>query len=318
MFTAFKARGQEGEDPEPVDPRAVGAPAPERERLGEGVRVALIDTGIAEEALQDPWLKNILAGPADIDKLQEIESGTDGSGQLLLDLQAGHGTMVAGVLREVAPGCEVEIIRALDTEGVATEEELGAAIQEAVRRGCEIINMSFGGFTNRDLPPLGLERVIADVPGDVLLVAAAGNFFDDRPVWPAAIRRIVSVAALRQRGDDADPVVPELDWYSSFGWWVDVAAPGKWNTPFVSGVEHELREAGPDASDVFAGFAEAAGTSLAAAAMSGAIAVELSRLRQDTCDGDDPTPRDGLRAVLARAGNVRLAHGTVAVDVWER
>jgi subtilisin family serine protease len=163
-----------------------------------------------------------------------------------------------------------------------------------------------------------MEKAIASVPDHVMLVAAAGNFFEDRPVWPAAIRRVVSVAALRQRGDDADPVVSELDWYSSFGWWVDVAAPGKWNTPFVTGLEHSLREAGPDAPDVFEGFAEAAGTSLAAAAMSGAIAVELSRLRAAECDGDQPTARDGLRAVLARPGNIKLPHGTLAVDVWER
>ncbi len=267
--------------PSPSTRTAVGAPSAEREALGQGVRVGVIDTGIAEEALTDPWLKNILPGPADLDKLQEVESGTDQAGRLRLDLQAGHGTMVAGVLREVAPGCDVEIIRALDTEGIATEEELARAVQEAVRRGCDIINMSFGGYTNLDLPPLTLDGVIGDVPGEVLLVAAAGNFFDDRPVWPAAIRRIVSVAALRQRGDDADPVVADLDWYSSFGWWVDVAAPGKWNTPFVTGVEHPLREAGRDRRDAFEGFAEAAGTSLAAAAVSGAIAVELSRLRAE-------------------------------------
>ena len=318
LFSAFKARGQEGEDPEPVDQEAVGAPSAEREALGQGVRVGVIDTGIAEEALTDPWLKNILPGPADLDKLQEVESGTDRAGRLRLDLQAGHGTMVAGVLREVAPGCHVEIIKALDTEGIATEEELARAVQEAVRRRCDIINMSFGGYTNLDLPPLALDAVIGDVPGEVLLVAAAGNFFDDRPVWPAAIRRIVSVAALRQRGDDADPVVADLDWYSSFGWWVDVAAPGKWNTPFVKGVEHPLREAGRDRRDVFEGFAEAAGTSLAAAAVSGAIAVELSRLRAESRSRKKPTARDGLKAVLARPGNVKMRHGTLALDVWER
>ena len=137
-------------------------------------------------------------------------------------------------------------------------------------------------------------------------------------MWPAAIRRIVSVAALRQRGDDADPVVADLDWYSSFGWWVDVAAPGKWNTPFVTGVEHPLREAGRDRRDAFEGFAEAAGTSLAAAAVSGAIAVELSRLRAEETKTAPATPRDGLRAVLARPGNVKMRHGTLAVDVWER
>ena len=182
--------------------------------------------------------------------------------------------MVAGVLREVAPGCDVEIIRALDTEGIATEEESPGPSRG--RRGATTSSTCRSGATpTSTCRPFALDGVIGDVPGEVFAVAAAGNFFDDRPVWPAAIRRIVSVAALRERGDDADPVVADLDWYSSFGWWVDVAAPGKWNTPFVTGVEHRLREAGLRRRAV-EGFAEAAGTSLAAAAVA-LVAVESVR-----------------------------------------
>ena len=48
------------------------------------MRGGVIDTGISEEALTDPWLKNILPGPADLDKLQEVESGTDRAGRLRL------------------------------------------------------------------------------------------------------------------------------------------------------------------------------------------------------------------------------------------
>ena len=32
----------------------------------------------------------------------------------------------------------------------------------------------------------------------MLLVAAAGNYGDDRPVWPAALRGVVAVGALTQ------------------------------------------------------------------------------------------------------------------------
>ena len=53
-------------------------------------------------------------------------------------------------------------------------------------------------------------------------------------------------------------------------------------------------------------------------AISGAIAVEVSRLRAESKSRKRPTARDGLRAVLARPGNVKMRHGTLAVDVWER
>jgi subtilisin family serine protease len=320
VFPAFRSKGQEGEDPEPVDPSEVGSPPEGTDLPGAGVKVAVVDTGVAERALGDPWLAGITAAPADIDPLREHEPGHDPrDGAPFQDLEAGHGTMVIGVVREVAPGCEVEVIRALDSDGVATDDEIARAIGEAVDRSADIINLSLGGYTDQNLPPPIIEDAIAAVPPGIAIVAAAGNFFDDRPVWPGAIRRVVSVAALDQRGNAQEAVAPKLAWYSSFGWWVDLAAPGTWATTFVEGRENPGRETvGPP--DQFEGYAEAAGTSLAAAAITGALAVELSLMRQAAASASSSAPtvvaREAIGAVRARAGNQRLPQGTIAVDVW--
>jgi subtilisin family serine protease len=317
VFPAYRSKGQEGEDPEPVDPSIVGSP-PTGDLPGTGVKVAVVDTGVAEAALEDPWLAGIVAARNDLDELRVRETRLDPRDKApFQDLEAGHGTMVIAVVRTVAPGCEIEVIRALDPDGNATDDEVARGIDEAVARGADIINLSLGGLTNRDLPPLVIEDAIRRVPPEVLLVAAAGNFFTARPSWPGAIRRVVSVAALEQVGNDHGGVVPELAWYSSFGWWVDLAAPGEWSTTFITGRENPEREQ-QGAPDQFEGYARAAGTSLAAAAVSGALAVELEGLRRGTkSDAAAVSARDAMGALLARRANVRLPQGTIAVDVWD-
>ena len=50
-------------------------------------------------------------------------------------------------------------------------------------------------------------------------MAAAGNFGDTTPTWPAAFRRVVSVGALTA---DLRPSA-----FSSRGWWVDCSAIGE-------------------------------------------------------------------------------------------
>ncbi len=320
LFHAFRGHGQEGEDPEPVSPLEVRTPVEVAPWHGEGVLVAIVDTGMAATALEssDPFLTGTSVERADLDPLRSRETRTAPDGSLYQDLAAGHGTMVAGVVREVAPGCELTIIRALDSDGIATDDEIAGAVDEAVSRGADIINLSLGGFSNDNDPPPLMEEALRRVPGHVIVVAAAGNFFSDRPCWPGAIRRVVSVAALDQTGNDDPDVNARLAWYSSFGWWVDVAAPGTWAAPFAVGWENPDRETDGQ-PDHFDGWAEAAGTSLAAAAITGSLAVELSRLRRAYQDGQDPAAvnaRDAIVALLGRAGNVRMPQGTMAVDIW--
>ena len=140
------------------------------------------------------------------------------------------------------------------------------------------------------------------------MVAAAGNEDTERPVWPGALRRVVSVAATTRRGDDHDDVTTDLADFSNRGWWVDVAAPGTWVSTFVTGDENPALETDGQPDHFAKPYAEAAGTSFAAAAVSGALAGELS--------GRGGTPRDALKRLLGRPGNKRLPWGGVSLDVW--
>jgi subtilisin family serine protease len=304
LFTAHNWRIQEGEDPEPAE-RPKG-PSPD-DTLGTGVRVAVVDNGIARESLSDAWLHGIRPGPEDIDPLRvyepKLHPGSDD-----LDVGAGHGTFVAGVIRQLAPDCAIDVIRALDSDGVGTDDEVAEGLARAAHDGSQFINLSFGGYSFDDEPPLGIDEAIRHIPGEVIVVAAAGNEDTERPVWPGALRRVVSVAATTQRGEDHEDVTTDLAEYSNRGWWVDVAAPGTWVSTFVTGDENPALETDGQPDHFAKPYAEAAGTSFAAAAVSGALAGELS--------ARGGTPRDALKRLLARPGNKRLPWGGVSLDVW--
>jgi hypothetical protein len=299
------SRIKEGDDPEPA-PRPAG---PDRARVahGEGAKVAVVDNGIAKESLGDPYLATGLEYDADdIDpkRVYEVARGTPPG---TLDVGAGHGTFVAGVIRQLAPASTVKIIRALDSDGVAPEERVAAGVLEAREWGADIVNLSFGGYTESDQPPILLGRAIASLHPEVIVVAAAGNEGTDRPIFPGAIRRVVSVAATDQLGNDRLPPITDLAPFSNYGWWVDAAAPGTWHSTFVTGLENPALDPEPDTFKE--PFAESGGTSFAAAAVTGALAALLD-------EKDCPEPRDALRHLLGRPANRRLPWGGMSVDVW--
>jgi subtilisin family serine protease len=299
------SRIKEGDDPEP-SPRP-DAPDKVRAAYGEGAKVAVVDNGIAKESLGDPLLATgVEFDGDDIDPkaVYEIAKGTPPG---TLDVGAGHGTFVAGVIRQLAPACTVRIIRSLASAGVAPEEQVAEGILQARDWGADLVNLSFGGYTESDQPPILLERAIRSLPSEVIVVAAAGNEGTDRPIFPGAIRRVVSVAATDQRGNDHGAPVTDLAPYSNYGWWVDTAAPGMWRSTFVTGLENPALDPQPDVFEE--PFAESGGTSFAAAAVTGALAALL--------DAEDcPEPREALRRLLARPANRRLPWGGTSVDVW--
>lgn len=93
-------------------------------------------------------------------------------------------------------------------------------------RPAQIINMSLGGKGGclGDAASEAFDTIRRGpdgdlgTPDDVILIAAAGNAGDDAPQFPASYSSVISVSAT-DRND-------ELAWYSSFGPFVDVAAPG--------------------------------------------------------------------------------------------
>jgi hypothetical protein len=170
-----------------------------------GPRVAVIDTGIPSLSDDDQypgmrrtdgWLSDIERTGHNRDVLDDFPCGPDG----YLDFQAGHGTFVAGIIQRVAPGADIRVYRAADSDGFATDDEIADAMLLAVKDGAQIINLSLGVRTTDDQPPRAMAAALADIrrrSGDkVVIVAAAGNFGDHFPCWPAGLDGVEAVAGL--------------------------------------------------------------------------------------------------------------------------
>jgi subtilisin family serine protease len=180
--------------------------------------------------------------------------------------QGGHGTFVAGVVRQAAPGVRIDPEQALDATGVGDEASVVAAMARLAPE-VSIINLSLGGFTQDDQPSLPLTNAVAALPATSAVVAAAGNAGTSRPVWPAALAQVVAVAAVSQ---GSSGVVPVGD--SGRGPWVDACSFGERTSTYVEG---QLPLPGRP-TRIFHGFATWAGTSFAAAHVSGRLAALMT------------------------------------------
>jgi subtilisin family serine protease len=257
---------------------------------GTPVRVAVIDTGVAAMLRGDGWLNGVprAADGANVDPL-DVFPPPHGDG--LLDLDAGHGTFVAGIVQQVAPGADIRVYRAVDSDGIGSEVTVACAMIRAVRDGADILNLSLGCQTPGDIPPLAIHEALRLIgehqhehDREVLVVAAAGNFGDTRPCWPAAFREVVSVAAL------APDMLPSQ--WSSRGFWVTCSTIGQGLlSTYVDGRESPLCDPHPYTFTGDHPWAFWSGTSFAAPQVAAAIA----RLR----GGYGYPLREALRTLLA-------------------
>jgi len=262
-----------------------------------GPRVVIIDNGVSAERRSDGWL----AGLARADNLDLLNVFPQDD---YLDRAAGHGTFVAGIVQQVAPGADLDMRSALDTDGVGDDVEIAQQIVRAAQDGAEIINLSLGVLTPDDEPPLVLEaavrtaiRIAEDNGRHLLLVCAAGNFGDERRCWPAALsadpefaRHVVSVAALRPDYEAEEQTVG-AEW-SSRGDWVTCSTLGQGVvSTYVVGEEAREYDTSPETFRRNA-WATWSGTSFAAPQVVGAIVRIMQR------DGFEGTARTALDQLL--------------------
>lgn len=164
----------------------------------------------------------------------------------------GHGTMVAGLVRLVAPRASIMSLQVFDANGTAQIYDIVEAIYYAVDHGAQVINMSF----SLEKPSRELRKALKYAQeNDVICVAAAGNQGEHTQVYPAGFQATMGVAATTL--DD------ELSPFSNFGnQLVAVAAPGSgivsaypggllaagwgtsFSTPLVAGAAALLQDAG--------------------------------------------------------------------------
>lgn len=261
--------GCPGDRPRPAQP----LPKPQKTDDGKGVTIGVIDTGISAGAATDhpEWLGGWYTPQTDdVDKAYDHDD--------FFALEGGHGTFVAGVARQAAPGIRFDPEAALNPNGLGDEEQLATALSGLEER-VQIVNLSLGCFTLDNIASEPIRRALKLLPKEVVVVASAGNQGTERPSWPAAFCGVVAVAAQALNKDGS--LVPAC--YSNHGHWVDACAVGNRTSTYLKG---QWQLDGEPAPEVFDRFAYWSGTSFAAPHVAGRIAMVMTR--------------DGLTAAQAR------------------
>ncbi|GGS74103.1 S8 family peptidase [Streptomyces cinerochromogenes] len=201
---------------------ALSLSAAQRQSQGEGVTVAVLDSGVV---VSHPALKGrVTTGP---DYRQDgLKPGDPDWG--------GHGTAMASDVLKVAPKARILSIRVTSDKDdkEVTEKELeerrqagnspvADGIRYAVDHGADVISMSFGsgdGFASYDKEET--EAVASALRAGVTLLASAGNSGDELndSQYPAGYPGVIAVAATQQGGTRAG--------FSTVHTYNDVAAPG--------------------------------------------------------------------------------------------
>ncbi|MBN2132342.1 MAG: S8 family serine peptidase [Sedimentisphaerales bacterium] len=144
----------------------------------------------------------------------------------LLDDVSDHETHVAGVIAAEGDNgegvCGVNwqcSLMALRMSLYYFSDEVAEALEYAAANGADVLNMSFGGDVfgpeGDAVVQTAIDRAYEQ---GVLLIASAGNSDSSRPHYPAAYPNVMAVASTN--GEDLKTG------HSTFGAWVDIAAPG--------------------------------------------------------------------------------------------
>lgn len=175
---------------------------------GEGVLVAVIDTGI-------DWSHPALGGFADVpnEKVVHVVSFT---GEDPLD-NFGHGTHVAGIIAGdkaykgtargdsqvdgVAPRAKLMGYKVLTAAGSGSASNIVLAIEDAVKRGAHVINLSLGDGQGDPFSPESSAANNAMLAG-VVVCAAAGNSGPSASTIgaPGSAHHIITVGASTDDG----------------------------------------------------------------------------------------------------------------------
>lgn len=155
---------------------------------GEGVKIAIIDTGIAD----DNRINNVVEGK---NFIQSGVSYTD---------DHGHGTHIYGILSGndigVAPGADIYVAKALSMDLKGKIKDVIAAIDWSIEKNVDIILMPFGFFkANTDFE----EAVNKALDKNIFVVSSVGNYGLKENIdimYPAKYSRVIAVGALGKDG----------------------------------------------------------------------------------------------------------------------
>lgn len=225
----------------------VGAEQAWQKSTGEGVVVAVLDTGV--DITHPDLADNIWTNPGEIadngidddgnGQIDDVHgwdfmfgaANPNGVGDNNPDDTNGHGTHVAGTIAAVgnngigviglAPDAKIMPVRVFgginDGDNATTVEGFTRGITYAIDNGADVINNSWGG-TNYSQAFKDLFDAAED--NNIIVVSAAGNNGDGRCklYYPAAYNSSMSIGAVDENDDHS--------LYSNYNVTIDVAAPG--------------------------------------------------------------------------------------------
>lgn len=154
---------------------------------GRGVRVALLDSGVERSHPQLARLE--LDGDFHLTDEGRLEKG-DGTDCF------GHGTAVASVIHQTAPGAVIGSFRVLGGNAYGRDDMVRQAALEAVSRGYDIIHCSCGAAGSAFTVMAFKEWLDAAWMAGVHVVAACNNGGASVRVWPAHFSSVVAVDAV--------------------------------------------------------------------------------------------------------------------------
>jgi len=147
-----------------------------------GIRVTLVDSGV------NPWHSHVQGVEgglsfrlSDSGRVEESDDYRD---------ELGHGTAIAGVIRERAPNIQLQAFKIFHRELLAPAQVLLAALERAVRIDSKIIHLSLG--TEQPGSREALARICGEADRrDIVIVASARGPEDE--VFPACFDSVIGV-----------------------------------------------------------------------------------------------------------------------------
>ncbi|XQC72364.1 type VII secretion-associated serine protease mycosin [Streptomyces sp. JL4002] len=225
-----------------------------KDKKGRSVRVAVIDTGVDRANPQLGPALDVGAGKDLVDP-----KGGDGTADTV-----GHGTKVAGLIAArpqegtgfvgLAPDSTIIPIRQNDGQGKGNALSLSQAIDHAVAKGAQVINISQDTDAQLTADSELAKSVSKAVAANIVVVASAGNDGTSgrkRRTYPAAFPGVLAVGAsdrnneraeFSQPGDFIGVAAPGVDMVSTvpgFGQCIDNGT--SFSAPYVAGVAALLR-----------------------------------------------------------------------------
>ncbi len=228
--------------------------------LGNGIRVAVLDTGVD---LTHPGLAGHLDVATGWDYVggdatpQEVNWASSGYSKAY-----GHGTAVAGIILQIAPNATIVPFRVLNPNGSGRLSNIIMAVNDAVKSGVKVINMSLGTTS----ASLALNAAVSSaIRSGAMVVASSGNSGDDKVTYPArysADMQATLGGGLLSVG--SENLLEQKSSFSTYGS-LDLVAPGE-----------AVRTTFPGNQ-----YTNATGTSFAAPIVSGALALAMANGRTD-------------------------------------